>query len=205
MATAAAYREHGLPPRLYFYKKTEKVGEFMSQFYPSPFKDPEIPGIIFPTAVHYMHYRKAKLMGDNDVAQKILNLPPGQPSGALRLGRKVKPFNPELWNREKRRIVSRGNWYKFANPEPGAKVNLRKKLLATGVHFLVEATTVDRIWGIGFTAEHAERNTDHWGENLLGYILMNVRDRLAELSEERSNAIGMCILMCILMIMTNVF
>ncbi|KAK6208129.1 hypothetical protein LQW54_007176 [Pestalotiopsis sp. IQ-011] len=136
-----------------------------------------------------MHYRKAKLMGDDDVAQKILDLPPGQPVGALRLGRKVENFDSALWDREKMRVVSRGTWLKFTRPEPGAKVNLRKKLLATGTLYLVEATTVDRIWGIGFVAEHAERNSENWGENRLGLCLMAVRDRLAKLDEESSNTI----------------
>lgn len=204
MATAAASEENGLIPCLYFHKKTEKVGGFMSQFYPSRFKDPEIPGIIFPMAEHYMHYRKAKLMGDDDVAQKILDLPPTQPVGALRLGRKVKPFDSEHWDREKMRIVSRGNWYKFTNPEPGAKVNLCKKLVDTGDLYLVEASSVDRFWGIGFTAEHAERNSHQWGENKLGEVLMRVREELLKLTEEQSNLVGMCILMRILVIMTHV-
>ena len=41
-----------------------------------------------------------------------------------------------------------------------------------------KASPYDRIWGIGFSAANAGVNTDNWGENLLGKVLMRVRDRL---------------------------
>lgn len=42
----------------------------------------------------------------------------------------------------------------------------------------MKASPYDRIWGIGFSAANAEVNADYWGENLLGKVLMRVRDRL---------------------------
>jgi len=56
--------------------------------------------------------------------------------------------------------------------------NLRKMLLATGERELVEASPLDRIWGIGFKESEAERNRYRWGENLLGWALVHVRGRL---------------------------
>ena len=41
-----------------------------------------------------------------------------------------------------------------------------------------EASSFDRIWGIGYEASNAEANKDHWGQNLLGKALMRVRDRI---------------------------
>ncbi|MDQ7757875.1 NADAR domain-containing protein [Xanthomonas sontii] len=47
---------------------------------------------------------------------------------------------------------------------------------------LVEASPVDRIWGIGLAADdpRAADPTTWQGENLLGFALMEVRRRLAE-------------------------
>jgi ribA/ribD-fused uncharacterized protein len=53
-------------------------------------------------------------------------------------------------------------------------------LLATGKRVLVEASPVDRIWGVGLSRddERAER-PDAWrGQNLLGFALMAVRQQL---------------------------
>lgn len=48
-----------------------------------------------------------------------------------------------------------GNYLKFSqNPE------LREILLSTGSKMIVEASPSDKIWGIGFDAEHAEENED---------------------------------------------
>jgi hypothetical protein len=68
--------------------------------------------------------------------------------------------------------VVRANELKFSqNPE------LAEFLLKTGSRVLVEASPVDRIWGIGL-AQDDERCADpnRWdGLNLLGFALMDVR------------------------------
>lgn len=43
---------------------------------------------------------------------------------------------------------------------------------------IVEASPSDRIWGIGFDAEHAEGKEAEWGANKLGEALMRVREKL---------------------------
>jgi len=56
--------------------------------------------------------------------------------------------------------------------------NLRAQLLATGERELVEASPMDRIWGVGFAERNAGANRQRWGLNLLGKALMDVRGRL---------------------------
>jgi ribA/ribD-fused uncharacterized protein len=45
---------------------------------------------------------------------------------------------------------------------------------------LVEASPLDRVWGIGLAADHeAAASPSRWrGRNLLGFALMEVRERL---------------------------
>lgn len=76
------------------------------------------------------------------------------------------------------RIVTDGTYYKFTLSSNAA--NLRAKLLATGDRELVEASPLDRVWGVGYAAENAEKNREKWGENLLGVALMKVRQRFRE-------------------------
>ena len=58
--------------------------------------------------------------------------------------------------------------------------SLREMLLATGEREIVEASPYESIWGIGFTERDAEGMREHWGENLLGKALMEVRSELRE-------------------------
>jgi len=54
--------------------------------------------------------------------------------------------------------------------------------LSTGEQILVEASPVDNIWGVGLAADDpAIAHPDTWkGLNLLGFALMEVRQRLRE-------------------------
>ena len=58
---------------------------------------------------------------------------------------------------------------------------LSEYLLGTGKKVLVEASPADRIWGIGLAADNPKAlNPNSWrGLNLLGFALMEVRQRLS--------------------------
>jgi ribA/ribD-fused uncharacterized protein len=62
----------------------------------------------------------------------------------------------------------------------GQNEALRAFLLSTGDQVLVEASPVDRVWGIGLAADDDRAaNPLLWrGNNLLGFALMEARDRL---------------------------
>lgn len=138
-----------------------------SQWYPSPFY---ADGTLFHTAEHWMMYQKAILFGDEQIAQKMLQTP--FPGPVKDLGRKVKDFDEEVWDREKVGIVRLGNILKFSQSG-----ELEEILLATGTTVLVEASPYDRVWGIGMNekSRHASDPSRWKGENLLGYVLMDVR------------------------------
>jgi ribA/ribD-fused uncharacterized protein len=119
-----------------------------------------------------MMAEKARLFDDEYHEDLILKAP--SPAAAKALGRKIRNFEDVIWNQAKFNIVKMGNIHKFRHPA------LADFLLSTGDKILVEASPMDRIWGIGMAATHPSAPFAHtWrGENLLGFALMEVRDDL---------------------------
>jgi predicted NAD-dependent protein-ADP-ribosyltransferase YbiA (DUF1768 family) len=78
-----------------------------------------------------------------------------KPGAAKALGRTVRSFDDKRWEQHRFNIVGK---------------------------VLVEASPVDRVWGIGLAADdpRAERPTEWQGLNLLGFALMRARTMLAE-------------------------
>ena len=118
-----------------------------------------------------MMYHKALLFNDSDVATQILAAT--TPIEVKALGRQVKNFDDEIWKENRYRIVKEGNILKFTQHS-----DLKEKLLATKGKMLVEASPRDRIWGIGYGAKNALANKERWGLNLLGLVLVEVRDEM---------------------------
>jgi len=141
-----------------------------SQWWIAPF---EVDGIIYQTAEHWMMAGKAKLFGDQDALKAILNC--DTPKKAKAQGRLVQGFDPNTWDQYKYDIVADGNFHKFTQ-----YTALKDFLLSTGDQVLVEASPVDKVWGIGLSSDtHAARNPAAWkGDNLLGFALMEVRDKI---------------------------
>lgn len=132
-------------------------------------------GHTFGCAEQSMMHGKALLFGDADVAAQILAA--DHPRQHKALGRKVKPFDAAVWNREREGIVLAGNRAKFTqNPA------LLELLLATRGTTLVEASPYDKIWGIGLSAgDPRAQDPAQWrGQNLLGKVLTQLRDELLD-------------------------
>lgn len=128
-----------------------------------------------------MHQKGVLFAPDDPVTQQILapSGPVPGPKAIKALGRKVPNFDEEVWKKERSRIVVQGNYYKFTqNPD------LKAQLLETGDRELVEASPLDRIWGVGFGAKNVPARRAKWGLNLLGKALMEVRDRIRREEEE---------------------
>jgi ribA/ribD-fused uncharacterized protein len=144
---------------------------YLSQWWPAPFV---IDGIRYPTAEHHMMAGKARLFGDESIGRRILTA--SSPGAVKALGREIRGFDEEVWQAHRFDIVVSANRAKF-DQHP----DLRAYLLGTKDRVLVEASPVDRIWGIGLAADD-DRATDpaRWrGLNLLGFALMRVRAHLA--------------------------
>ena len=142
----------------------------LSQWWPSVFT---VDGVRFTTAEHYMMWRKARLFGDEEAAQRIVVA--GHPRQAKVLGRRVRGFDEQIWADQRLAIVTEAGLAKF-----GQWPELRDFLVGTGQRILVEASPTDRVWGIGLAATD-ERTADpaRWrGLNLLGFALMAAREQL---------------------------
>ena len=153
-----------------FYHEDEEYGCF-SNWYKADF---EYAGKKFISAEQYMMYHKMIQFGAFDVAERILN---ETDQGTIKsLGRtKLDSFDPKLWDKTKYAIVKRGIRAKFMqNPE------LLQQLLDTGNALLAECSKNDKQWGIGIDiADESRMDTTKWhGQNLLGRILMEIRQEL---------------------------
>lgn len=179
VAALVAAIQQGLQPQyLFFWGHTPRAdGQVgagcLSQWWAAaPF---EVGGVVYPTAEHFMMAEKARLFGDAVAREEILATT--DPAAAKKLGRSVRGFEPTRWEQHRFDIVVRGNVAKFSQHPV-----LRDFLLQTGTHILVEASPLDRIWGIGLAADSpVATDPAQWrGLNLLGFALMVVRAQLQE-------------------------
>ncbi len=138
-----------------FYRVNEPYGEF-SNFAPFPI---QLDGKRWPTSEHYFQAQKFE---DEANRQKIRKA--GSPGLAARLGRDRKQPLRRDWESAKVDVMRRAVLAKFTQ-----HAELRALLLSTGTAKLVEHTENDAYWGDG---------GDGRGGNMLGRILMQVRDGL---------------------------
>jgi ribA/ribD-fused uncharacterized protein len=161
---------------LLFYGHNNPNG-YLSNWYPSPLKL-SYPNLnpkeyTFQNVEQAMMASKAALFGDYDSFRKILNQ--SDPKSVKALGRKVNNFNSAIWDKYKKQIVKTAIRAKFTqNPE------LLKQLLSTGDLYLAEASPYDRVWGTGTRSADRSKWT---GQNLLGIILVEVREEFKELNK----------------------
>lgn len=163
-----------MPEILLFYghKTTDEITEMcLSQWYPCEF---EAERTKYTSAEQYMMAEKARLFGDEEIRAQILKT--SDPAICKKLGRKVRNFNQEKWNKNRENIARKGNFYKFSQ-----NAKLREFLLSTGDKILAEASPRDRIWGIGMGKNNPDAlDPAKWrGRNLLGFAIMSARKKIA--------------------------
>ena len=152
-----------------FHNPNEENG-YLSNWYPSCFT---VNGITFSSMEQFMMYRKAICFKDTDIAAKILGT--NDVAHIKALGRLVSGYDDNHWNGVRQIVVYEGLLAKFLQ-----NAQLKKRLKDTGDSVLVECAVKDCIWGIGLSMRDSARfDRAKWkGQNLLGYTLMMVRDKL---------------------------
>ena len=147
-----------------FYSVNDEYGEF-SNFAAYPIT---VRGKRWPTSEHYFQAQKF----DNSAHQEEIRNAKS-PMVAARLGRDRKKKLRRDWESVKVDVMREALIAKFTQHE-----ELTKRLIETDDVVLVEHTTNDAYWGDG---------GDGTGKNMLGRLLMEVRQKLrAEYSDRTS-------------------
>lgn len=151
-------------------------GEFLSNWYPARFTEArEGKTLEFFNSEQYFMYEKAKAFGDEETAMRIL-FEGKNPKQAKSLGRKVKGYSDEVWDKMRYKVMVRANLLKYLQNKDLEKLLLNEEF--DGKNF-VEASPIDRIWGIGCDEATALDDESNWnGQNLLGKALDEVRSIL---------------------------
>ena len=168
---------HQLPEELSEFGSTSKtdttsVGFFgelnvFSNFHPAVFS---LHGIKLHSSEQYVQHQKAKLFGNHKASSKILESK--DPLESKRLAKDIEAFDYQHWKEQARELCEPGILAKFLqNPK------MMEKLLSTGDKQLVECS-YDTLWGCGKPLQDSScLIRDTWnGDNLLGQILVSVRD-----------------------------
>ena len=161
----------------YFFLKPDQQDGYMSNWYQSEFyiRDFDtVDEIWFTCSEQYFMWQKANLFHDTHIAREILNAD-YNPATYKYLGQQVKGFDQRVWDENKVQIMIDANYYKFTqNPD------LKSELLQTDDAMLAEASLYDKVWGIGLSTQGIKglyQDQSAWpGQNLLGKVLMNVRE-----------------------------
>ena len=155
-------------------KITDKHVFFWNGIYSQWHKSPmTIDEIEYSSCEQYMMHQKALTFGDSEIAEKVLQT--SNPKDQKGLGRQIKGFDKDKWDSVCLGIVYRGNFAKFSqNPD------LMEELLSTGDRLLVEASPLDKIWGIGMSEQDpGVDDPANWkGLNLLGWSITLVKQQI---------------------------
>ena len=152
------------------FHNPEEANGYLSNWYHSDFR---IDNVSFSSMEQYMMYKKAVCFADTEIAYKILET--SNVAEIKTLGRQVSRYNENIWNGIRQIVVYEGLINKFSQ-----SILLKEQLKETKDAILAECAVKDWIWGIGLSMNDPKRlDMNQWkGQNLLGYTLMMVRERL---------------------------
>ena len=142
---------------IYFYSHREQPYGCFSNFSRHGF---ELDGLWWPTGEHYFQAQKFAGTPYTEWVRIASN-----PMEAAKIGRnRTLPIRTD-WNQVKDEIMLRALQQKFTTHQ-----DIRAILLGTGTETLVESAPHDYYWGCG---------KDGSGKNMLGQLLMRVREEIA--------------------------
>jgi N-glycosidase YbiA len=146
---------------IYFYSTRDEYGSF-SNFSAHGF---ELDGEYWPTSEHYFQAQKFPGTPHSDRIRQAKT-----PKDAAKMGRdRSLPLRPD-WEQVKDEIMKKAVLRKFETHG-----EIREILLATGDEEIVENSPIDYYWGCG---------KDGSGKNMLGQILMEVREILRSRTQD---------------------
>ncbi|WP_242829343.1 NADAR family protein [Butyrivibrio sp. WCD3002] len=150
-----------------------------------------INGRKYVTAEQYMISEQALLFGDYDSYKIIMD--EADPQKCKKAGRSIQNYDENTWRAAFKEIIFRGFYMRALCDEEFAKA-----LLATGEDVLIEASPFDDVYGAGMKEselvtpegelktlpqEWRAYKSEKQSENVLGFVLMGVRDCIRKLQE----------------------
>lgn len=146
---------------IYFYSTRDEYGCF-SNFSPHGFM---LDGVYWPTSEHYFQAQKFALTPHADQIRQAKT-----PKDAAKMGReRSRPLRSD-WEQVKDDMMRKAVLRKFET-----HTDIRDILISTGDEFIIENSPIDYYWGCG---------ADGSGKNMLGQILMEVRQILQQRTED---------------------
>ena len=154
----------------FYFHKPEEPNGYLSNWYLSPF---DLDNMHFSSVEQYIMYRKCKAFGDEASANAVMAT--DDVAQQQKIGRYASGYINEVWAGMRQMVAFRGLMAKFTQND-----DLRQQLLDTGDAYLVECAKSDIIWACGIPLWDDKRfNAHNWkGNNILGFTLMEVRERL---------------------------
>lgn len=145
---------------------------YMSNFQFAPFYS-DLYNKTFKTTEQYFMYAKAMYFSDEQAADQIIDA--DTPQQAKDLGRAVKNYVDSEWSKIRYSVMYEANLLKFLQNN-----DLRQKLMSTKDSLLIECNVKDLIWSCGLDIKDPDvLDESKWlGQNLLGKVLMDVREYL---------------------------
>ena len=160
------------PKIIGFYHEYDDYGCF-SNWYHAEF---DYGRTHFLNTEQYMMFQKVLMFKKYDLADQILKS--DNPEECKKIaGQKFPEFKSDIWEKTCKTIVKRGVKAKFVQNK-----DILDILLSTGNAILAECSSKDNKWGIGIDLSDSSKDVvaDWKGSNLLGRILMEVRDEFRE-------------------------
>lgn len=172
-----------------FCKPNDLKHGWLHHQFPSTFKGTK-GGQKYFSAEHYYCEKKAVVANDEITRQNILAVScvpvvnnqfdwtavDAAHAQAHALSRAMTTLNPVEWLNHSVQMMRQAITYKFCQDE-----TLFKLLLDTGNAYLIYASPEDAYWGIGCSEQQAltgQMAPNQWGRNLLGNLLMELRNKL---------------------------
>lgn len=128
---------------------------------------------VFNCAEQWMMACKAAIFGDKLIFNQILKTT--HPRKMQELGRQVKNYNQETWDKMKYKVVLEGNLQKFKQNK-----HLGDFLRQFPVDTIFVESTLDCVWGTGLSIDSPDASDESkWlGQNLLGKVISEVRKEI---------------------------
>ena len=146
--------------------------DMLSNFYKENF---EYKGHTFERSEQAFMWQKAIYFGDYDIANEILKTTHKHPKHAKALGRKVKNFNDDAWNKVRYSIMKDVVTHKVNQSQA-----IQNFIKQHKDKIFVEASPFDAIWGVKMSENdpNIEDPTKWKGQNLLGEVYNELKKEI---------------------------